>query len=66
MLERGYIILGAVLLLGYVVVAWEGWEFGNPMRLSPAPPPGATLSSSGRSHSGSPGTRSGWFIWGGK
>ena len=64
MLARGYFILGAVLLLGYVVAAFEGWEFGNPIRVSPVPPAGATLSSSARYHSGS--SRSGWIIWGGK
>ena len=65
MLERVYYVVGTVLLLGYGVVWFEGWEFSNPRRLSPAPPPGAMLSSSGHYHSGS-GSRSGWIIWGGK
>jgi hypothetical protein len=67
MLERVYTVLGSVLLLGYSVVWFEGWEFTNPTRLSPPPPVGATLSSSGHYyHSGSSGSRSGWIIWGGK
>jgi hypothetical protein len=66
MLARIYYVLGSLLVLGYVVVAFEGWEFGNPVRMSPAPPVGAAVSSSGRSHSGASGSRSGWIIWGGK
>jgi hypothetical protein len=66
MLARVYLVLGSLLVLGYGVVAFEGWEFGNPVRLSPAPPAGAALSSSGGHSSSSSGTRSGWIIWGGK
>jgi hypothetical protein len=60
MFERVYIVLGSLLLLGYAVVAWEGWEFGNPVKLRPAPPAGATLSSSGTYHHS--GSRSGVII----
>jgi hypothetical protein len=69
MLTRIYIIAGALLLGGYGVAAWEGWEFSNPRVLTPAPPAGAALSpSSGRAHysGSSSGSRSGWIIWGGK
>jgi hypothetical protein len=69
MLARIYLIAGALLLGGYGVIMWEGWEFTNPRVLSTAPPVGAMLrASSGRayySHS-SPGSRSGWVIFGGK
>jgi hypothetical protein len=64
MLTRLYYIGGTVLLLGYVVVAWEGWEFANPIRVSPVPPAGANLTSSARYHSSS--SRSVWFFSGGK
>jgi hypothetical protein len=60
MLTRSYYILGSLLLTGYLVVAFGGWEFGNPVRGS-APGIGETLSSSGRGHAGS----RGWFFWGG-
>ena len=63
MLARIYSIAGALLLAGYGLVCWQGWEFGDPVRLSPAPPAGASLqSSSGHASS----SRSGWVIFGGK
>jgi hypothetical protein len=49
MFARVYLILGSVVLAGYGLAAFEGWEFVNPVRLAAAPPPGSTLrSSSGR------------------
>jgi hypothetical protein len=63
MLARTYFILGLLLLVGYGVSAFEGWEFGNAMRVYPVPPVGSSLTSSARYHSG----RSSWvFISGGK
>lgn len=70
MLARLYAIAGSLMLAGYALSCYEGWEFSNARVLVPAPPPGALLrsSSSGRayySHSTS-GSRSGWVTWGGK
>jgi hypothetical protein len=69
MLARIYLIAGTLLLGSYGVTMWEGWEFGSTRLLAQAPPAGAQLyASSGRayySHS-SPGSRSGWVIFGGK
>ncbi len=51
MLTRVYSILGSLLLLGYGLSAYQGWEFGNAMRLISAPPAGSAMySSSGRSY----------------
>ena len=47
MFARLYLILGAMVLLGYSVAAFEGWEFVNPVRLASAPAPGSRLLSSG-------------------
>jgi hypothetical protein len=62
MLARVYLILGSILLLGYALVAFEGWEFGSAVLVSAAPPEGAALSSSGRYHSSS--HSRGWIIFG--
>jgi hypothetical protein len=47
MLTRVYYILGALLVLGYGVAAYEGWEFASPMRMASAPPAGSVVRSSG-------------------
>jgi hypothetical protein len=66
MLARIYFIAGSLLLAGYGLTCWEGWEFGDAVRLSPAPPAGTVMHSStgGGGHSSS--SRSGWVIFGGK
>jgi hypothetical protein len=68
MLARFYIIAGSLLLVGYGVYAWEGWEFGDPVRVSTAPAVGAQLRPTGRTYTSSSGSgsRSGWIILGGK
>jgi hypothetical protein len=63
MLSRVYLIVGSVLLLGYGVVALEGWEFGNAVRVASVPAIGSSLTSSGRPSTGSSG-RSFWIIGG--
>jgi len=32
MLGRGYLVFGSLVLLGYAMTAYQGWEFGNPNR----------------------------------
>jgi hypothetical protein len=32
MLNKLYLTLGSILLLGYTVMAWNGWEFGDEAR----------------------------------
>jgi hypothetical protein len=72
MLQRVYMILGAFLIGGYGVAAWEGWEFSNPVLLATAPAPGSTLrsssggGSSGYTSSSSGGRSSGVGGFGGK
>lgn len=71
MLARVYFIGGCLLLGGYGVNAWQGWEYGNAVRMATAPAAGSamTASSGGRvyhSSSSSSGSRSGWVIFGGK
>jgi hypothetical protein len=46
MFARVYLILGTLVLLGYGLAVFEGWEPGNPVRLASAPPPHSYLRSS--------------------
>jgi hypothetical protein len=54
MLARFYLLFGCLVLLGYVVSAYEGWEFFNPHR---QPVPGASASGA----SGSSGSSGRWW-----
>jgi hypothetical protein len=47
MLTRVYYILGGLMILGYGVAAYEGWEFASAVRMAAAPPAGSMVSSSG-------------------
>jgi hypothetical protein len=49
MLNRVYVILGGLLVLGYAVSAYEGWEFASAVRMAAAPPAGSVARSSGGS-----------------
>ena len=41
MLPRLYLMAGSLLVIGYAVSSMAGWEFGNAIRVTPAPPRGA-------------------------
>ena len=47
MFARVYLILGVLVLVGYGMSAYEGWEFVDPVRQTAAPTAGSTLHSSG-------------------
>ncbi len=47
MLTRVYCILGGLLVLGYAMSAYEGWEFASAVRMASAPPAGSNVHSSG-------------------
>ena len=68
MLSRLYLIFGCLVLTGYAVSAYEGWEFGNPTRQR-VPAAGGRSSGgwfgSSSGGSGSSSTRSGWGGGGG-
>ncbi len=66
MLARVYFIVGLALLLGYGVTAWEGWEFGNALRVPSIPPVGSSITSSGRASSSSSGRSAILIFNGGK
>ena len=43
MLPRLYLMAGSLLVVGYAVSSMAGWEFGNAIRVTPAPPRGALI-----------------------
>jgi hypothetical protein len=46
MFSRVYLVLGSLVLLGYGLAVFEGWELGNPVRLAAAPAAHSYLRSS--------------------
>jgi hypothetical protein len=55
-LNKVYLTLGSLLLVGYSVVAWQGWEFGDDPRHVTTDPRNPRA---GYHH-----TRSSWWFWG--
>ena len=47
MLPRLYLMAGSLLVFGYAISSMAGWEFGNAIRVNPAPQPGAAIVGSG-------------------
>ncbi len=43
MLPRLYLMAGSLLVVGYAICSMAGWEFGNAIRVTPAPPRGAAI-----------------------
>src|SRR5262249_55505480 len=43
MLARLYLIAGSLLLGGYALSCWQGWEFGAAEQMASAPAPGTAL-----------------------
>lgn len=66
MLARIYLVAGSLLLAGYGLAWWQGWEFGSAESMAQAPAAGSSLHSSSGGGSHSSGSRSGWVIFGGK
>ena len=47
MLPRLYLLAGSLLVFGYAAGELAGWEYGNPVIVTPAPPRGAMIAAAG-------------------
>ena len=48
MLPRLYLLAGSLLVFGYAGGEMAGWEYGNPVIVTPAPPRGAAIVAASR------------------